>query len=74
MDNLAVHRSKLIRERLDELSIAYIFNPPYSPEYNGIESVFSIFKNDFKKKRLRSIMKNEEMDFEKEIYESFDSI
>ncbi len=52
MDNLAVHRSNIIKERLDELSIAYIFNPPYSPEYNGIESVFSILKNDFKKKRL----------------------
>ena len=52
MDNLAVHRSNLIKERLDELSIAYVFNPPYSPEYNGIESVFSILKNDFKKKRL----------------------
>ena len=52
MDNLSVHRSRVTRERLDELSIKYIFNPPYSPEYNPIESVFSIFKHNLKKDRL----------------------
>ena len=56
MDNLAVHRSKVIRERMDELSIAYVFNPPYSPEYQGIESVFSIFKRKLKKERFRCII------------------
>ena len=50
-DNLSVHRSKLVRERLDELSIPYIFNPPYSPEFNGIESVFSIAKAQIKRIR-----------------------
>ena len=50
-DNLSVHRSNLVRERLDELSIPYIFNPPYSPEFNGIESVFSIAKAQIKKIR-----------------------
>ena len=44
MDNLSVHRSLAVRERLDELSIAYIYSPPYSPDFNGIESVFSILK------------------------------
>ena len=52
MDNLAVHRSKVIKERLDELSIECIFNPAYSPDLNGVESVFSIFKNLYKRKRL----------------------
>lgn len=55
MDNLSVHRSKVIRERLEELSIEVIFNPAYSPEFNGIESVFSIFKNKYKRKRLQCI-------------------
>ena len=44
-DNLSVHRSQTIRDRLDELSIAYVYSPLYSPDFNGIESVFSIFKN-----------------------------
>ena len=43
-DNLSVHRSLEVRNRLDELSIAYVYSPPYSPDFNGIESVFSIFK------------------------------
>ena len=41
MDNLSVHICKTVKERLDELSIAYVFGPPYSPDFNPIESVFS---------------------------------
>ena len=41
MDNLSGHRSRAVKERLDELSIAYVFGPPYSPDFNPIESVFS---------------------------------
>ena len=44
MDNLSVHRSRAVKERLDEMSIAYIYGPAYSPDYNPIENVFSIFK------------------------------
>ena len=74
MDNLAVHRSRIIKERLDELSIAYVYNPPYSPEFNGIETVFSIFKTSFKKKRLQYIQQGKEMEIEKEIQIEFDGI
>ena len=74
MDNLAVHRSRIIKERLDELSIAYVYNPPYSPEFNGIETVFSIFKTRFKKKRLQYVQQGKEMEMEKEIQIEFDNI
>ena len=57
MDNLSTHRSKEVRERMDEMSIPYIFGPPYSPEYNPIESVYSIFKQVIKKKRLEFLVK-----------------
>ena len=56
MDNLSVHKSREVRERMDELSIAYIFAPAYSPEYNPIEAVFSIFKNYIKRQRLAAIV------------------
>jgi len=56
MDNLAVHRSNEVKERLEEMSIPYIFSPPYSPDYNRIESVFSIFKKELKVRRLKSII------------------
>ena len=44
MDNLSVHISKIVKYRLDELGIAYVYGPPYSPDFNGVESVFSIVK------------------------------
>ena len=44
IDNLSTHRSKEVIERMDELSIAYIFSPIYSPDYNPVEYVFSIAK------------------------------
>ena len=47
-DNLSVHKSNEVKERMDELSIAYIFSPIYSPDYNPIEYVFSIAKKEIK--------------------------
>ena len=43
-DNLSVHKSLEVRQRMDELSIAYIFSPIHSPDYNPIEYVFSMAK------------------------------
>ena len=57
MDNLSVHRSNEVKERMNEMSIAYIFGPPYSPDYNPIESVFSIAKREIKTKRLEATIK-----------------
>jgi len=48
MDNLSVHKSNAVKERLDEIGIAYVFSPVYSPDFNGIESVFSIAKRYIK--------------------------
>ena len=44
MDNLSVHISNAIKERLEELSIKCIYAPVYSPEFNPIESCFSVAK------------------------------
>ncbi len=61
LDNLSVHRSRDVRERMDELSIGYAYSPPYSPDFNGIESVFSIFKNKLKRERLKAIVVQKEI-------------
>ena len=55
MDNLAVHRCNEIIDRMDELGLEYVFTPAYSPDFNPIESVFSIFKNSFKRMRIHAI-------------------
>ena len=49
MDNLAVHRSREIRERMDELRFAYAWTPAYSPKFNGVEEVINIGKQMIKK-------------------------
>ena len=51
-DNLGVHRNRFSIERMNDLGFRYTFTPRYSPEYNGIEEVFSISKSYIKRKRL----------------------
>ena len=55
-DNLAVHRSKEVRDHLNQNLIPYVFCPPYSPDFNGIENVFSIYKNKLKRERLADLV------------------
>ena len=38
LDNLSVHKTKKVKELYEELELTPIFNAPYSPKYNGIES------------------------------------
>ena len=56
MDNLSVHRSNEIKERMEALGFLYTYTPAYSPRYNGIEEVFSIAKRAIKKQRLSRLM------------------
>ena len=44
MDNLSMHKSFDIRERMHELGFKYTYTPKYSPDYNGIEQVINIGK------------------------------
>lgn len=52
MDNLSVHKTALVRAAYERLKITPIFNVPYSPDFNGIESYFSLVKSAYKKKLL----------------------
>ena len=57
MDNLAVHRSKKSKARIDELGIRWLFNLPYQCELNPIELVFSKVKQKFKTQRAESLVR-----------------
>jgi len=48
MDNLAVHKSEKSKEEMTKLGFRFIWNVPYSPEYNPIEFVFSKVKQKFR--------------------------
>ena len=71
MDNLRVHNCNNVTERLDERGLEYVFTPAYSPDFNPIESVFSMFKNRFKRMRINSIIHGREINYEAEIHRIF---
>ena len=71
MDNLSVHKSNEIKDRMNELGFNYAFTPAYSPQYNGIENVIGIGKTRVKKRRLEILQQNEEEDLPRIIREEF---
>lgn len=44
MDNLSSHKVKGVREAIEAASAQVLYLPPYSPDFNPIETVFSKFK------------------------------
>jgi len=71
LDNLSVHHSRDVKERLEELSLPAIFNAPYSCANNPIELVFAVVKHFFKLERLRCIQFGIEEDTQKAIRAAF---
>ena len=41
MDNLSVHKSKSVREHIEDRRCELWFLPTYSPDFNPIEEAFS---------------------------------
>jgi transposase len=74
MDNLTVHKSKVVNPFYEKLNIMPIWNVPYSPEFNPIESVFSRVKFFFNKKRLNEIVNRRGFNFDRTIEASFQAI
>ena len=49
MDNLSLHKSNDVKERMDELGFRYTYTPIYSPDYNGgVESTIGLGKKIIK--------------------------
>ena len=57
LDNASIHRAKIIKEYCRIVNINLIYNAPYMPEFNPIERVFSVIKNDISKKDNTSLSK-----------------
>jgi transposase len=62
LDNLSVHKTNLSKDLFKELHVTPIFNIPYSPQFNGIESYFSLLKSEYKNLLLRQIMLEKPVD------------
>ena len=54
-DNLRCHHSKEAKKLVSTNNGECIYTPPYSPDFNPIENVFSVIKNNIRKKCLYSV-------------------
>ena len=57
MDNICSHHAKNVTQLLDDENISYKFLPPYSPDLNPIEKMWSKMKAFLKKQKIRAIDK-----------------
>lgn len=74
MDNLQVHKTAAMMKLYEELDILPIFNVAYSPQFNGIESYFSLLKGKYKQLLLKTIIHDEEINNIRLIKESLKEV
>lgn len=74
MDNLQVHKTDEVNHICKEKKVQKIFNVPYSPDFNGIESYFSLLKNEFKRRMLQQLLRGFRPDTESLIRESLEAV
>ena len=55
MDNMKSHHAKAVKKLLDSSGIRYTYLPPYSPDLNPIEKLWSKVKSLLRKFKARSL-------------------
>lgn len=53
MDNMRSHHAQITKQVLDESGIKYMYLPPYSPDMNPIEEMWSKIKAHLRKEKVR---------------------
>jgi len=54
MDNMRTHHSKAVKKAIEELKLNVIYLPPYSPDFNPIEMMWSKIKSVLRKLKIRA--------------------
>jgi transposase len=54
VDNLSVHKDAASREMIEALGAHLMFLPPYRPDFNPIEKMWSKVKNDLRSAKART--------------------
>ena len=49
LDNCSVHKAKRVREFAIGKKIELVYYKPYSPQYNGIDKLWALMKQMFRK-------------------------
>lgn len=52
LDNVAFHRSTLVKATAQEQNQTLVYTPPYCPWFNPVEHVFSNVKSNFRRRRF----------------------
>lgn len=55
MDNMRSHHAKAVKQVLDASGIRYLYLPPYSPDFNPIEKMWSNLKAYMRKAKVRAL-------------------
>jgi transposase len=55
LDNLQTHKVKAAVDAVRAVDASVLYLPPYSPDFNPIEQVFSKIKNELRRRELRTI-------------------
>jgi len=55
MDNLSSHKVVGVKEAIESVGAEVLYLPPYSPDFNPIENVFSKLKTLVRKAKLRNV-------------------
>ena len=53
MDNMRSHHAKAVKQLLDSTKVNYLYLPPYSPDLNPIEKMWSKLKAFLMKEKMR---------------------
>ena len=72
LDNAAIHHVDGIMSMVEEVGALVLFLPPYSPDYNPIEELFSKLKATIKQYEVNLEM--EEMDLQEIVLAAFSTI
>lgn len=55
MDNLSVHKTKRVKEAIEQTGARILFLPPYSPDFNPIEKAFAKLKALLRRAEKRTV-------------------
>ena len=55
LDNLSSHKVPGVKEAIESVGAKVLYLPPYSPDFNPIEMVFSKLKTLVRKSKLRKV-------------------
>ena len=74
LDNCSIHKARVTLAKAAELQMDLHFNVPYAPQFNGIEYVWNIAKQKFRKLQLQRMLKLNDLGFMDCIYASLSEL